>query len=846
MLIRFFSLLFLFLIFSSTAFSQTADSLQTIKADFIVNTHDGNYGASQLNIAGASSSEGSYAFAWIDRRNGYSDIYTQFYKNGKSGNNVKVSIGTTNNANAFIAANKNGDYVIVWNSYEGVHFQRFSDTGEKTGNIIKVGNTSGIPSAAVNNDGSFLIVINSGGNIYTVFVNSLGNPGGTPTLIYSGAYNYNSLSFKNIAVDSSGNYCITWSSFYNSKTKIYLQRINSVGIRIGDKVMVTPSADDSNDSDPVIASTDDGRFLIAWIKSQTGVNNRIGARVYNQNDNSFTDVLDFESSIYFNFPPHVSSDRDSLFYVSYYSGSNYYVRKIRSDGEFQGAAQKVQLSENYLYDFYSVSFTDMIEGKLYAASSVWLRNDLDVIYQGFNSSFLPAGTAEKINDDIGSADQLQPVIRFNNLGDYIVLWSDKRNGRTDLYCQVFSSDDNPVGGNLQINDSNQNNWELKKVNVVSQSDGTFIVTFTGRAEDYKDYLYLQKVSRDGKKVGSNKIHSLQSQYFSNFNIVSNKNKNDEILVAWYNQYGSYLKKFDSQFNSLSPEIKLMEPDSGTNFISYSIAIDTAFNVFAAWNVYSYSTGGNRDIWGRYFNVAGKAVSDKFIIDSSNFYFNNIAIAMENKNYLISKNEYSNSYLKRKYSTHLFTDKITSKKNEIVRFENQKVFLLYYTESKIKGFFANDNKRISFNYELFNLDPLDYYNAFFSAGADIFNDKIVFVYPSNRNGGTGYDIWANVRKINDFNFNQEYFYKPSNSDVLYPNFPNPFNPKTKITYEILAYTRVKLSVYNILGEEVKILVDKTQDKGIHEVEFDASGLASGIYFYKLEAFDTSIKKMIYLK
>ena len=108
------------------------------------------------------------------------------------------------------------------------------------------------------------------------------------------------------------------------------------------------------------------------------------------------------------------------------------------------------------------------------------------------------------------------------------------------------------------------------------------------------------------------------------------------------------------------------------------------------------------------------------------------------------------------------------------------------------------------------------------------------------------IWTTEVKINKLDFDDEYFYLPVSSDVLYNNYPNPFNSKTKIVYELLTYHNVKLAVYNVLGEEVKVLVNQNQDKGIYEVEFDASALASGVYFYRLDAFDTTIKKMLILK
>lgn len=80
-----------------------------------------------------------------------------------------------------------------------------------------------------------------------------------------------------------------------------------------------------------------------------------------------------------------------------------------------------------------------------------------------------------------------------------------------------------------------------------------------------------------------------------------------------------------------------------------------------------------------------------------------------------------------------------------------------------------------------------------------------------------------------------------------NYPNPFNPTTIIKYEIAALTPVSLKVFDVLGNEVQTLVNEIKSPGIYEVQFDRKQLASGIYFYKLQAgsfFET--KKMILLK
>jgi len=83
--------------------------------------------------------------------------------------------------------------------------------------------------------------------------------------------------------------------------------------------------------------------------------------------------------------------------------------------------------------------------------------------------------------------------------------------------------------------------------------------------------------------------------------------------------------------------------------------------------------------------------------------------------------------------------------------------------------------------------------------------------------------------------------------LYQNYPNPFNPTTTIKFALPVDSRVKINVYNSLGQLVEILVDKEMESGYHEVNFNASRLASGVYLYQLQAGDfVSMKKMILLK
>jgi hypothetical protein len=87
----------------------------------------------------------------------------------------------------------------------------------------------------------------------------------------------------------------------------------------------------------------------------------------------------------------------------------------------------------------------------------------------------------------------------------------------------------------------------------------------------------------------------------------------------------------------------------------------------------------------------------------------------------------------------------------------------------------------------------------------------------------------------------------NNFSLSQNYPNPFNPGTKINYSISSRNHVSIRIYNILGKTVSTLVNETKEPGNYSNYFGASGLPSGIYFYRIEAGDFSeTRKMILLK
>ncbi|MCW8961519.1 MAG: T9SS type A sorting domain-containing protein [Ignavibacteriaceae bacterium] len=154
----------------------------------------------------------------------------------------------------------------------------------------------------------------------------------------------------------------------------------------------------------------------------------------------------------------------------------------------------------------------------------------------------------------------------------------------------------------------------------------------------------------------------------------------------------------------------------------------------------------------------------------------------------------------------------------------------------------------------------------------FADNIVYRFDSNfafnpeiistghsEPSGIGYNMSDNIIGVTNYNINRVDLINlsPNNLDfqlnntpidfVLFQNYPNPFNPTTKINFQIPELSFVTLKIYDVLGNEIATLVNEEKVGGSYEVEFNATGLPSGIYFYQLTVSENiTIKKMVLLK
>jgi len=159
--------------------------------------------------------------------------------------------------------------------------------------------------------------------------------------------------------------------------------------------------------------------------------------------------------------------------------------------------------------------------------------------------------------------------------------------------------------------------------------------------------------------------------------------------------------------------------------------------------------------------------------------------------------------------------------------------------------GENDRRFLQSFGPFNMNPND--------TQSIIVAQVIARGSSNLNSITQLRALADhVQDVYDENFQSAMAVQNISTEIpsgysLSQNYPNPFNPVTKINYELRVTSYAKLVVYDIMGREISTLVNEKQSPGTYQVEFDGSGLTSGVYFYRLvtDGFEGT-KRMILLK
>jgi hypothetical protein len=336
-------------------------------------------------------------------------------------------------------------------------------------------------------------------------------------------------------------------------------------------------------------------------------------------------------------------------------------------------------------------------------------------------------------------------------------------------------------------------------------------------------------------------------------------KDDELLLSWFASSRSIyqIQRFDTSLKPLSTAKDLFSSAAGLVKQGMDVSINKNFEILASWIDYDYINSTYAESYtSAILNKHGEVISDvKDIPNNLPTYVSLNNYLSDNGNIIFYWQNNYNMYIKRVYKsgtgislTSSFNSYSSPRIPNIIKVENQKAFFVLTSGGIVDAYFLNDynySQQIS-NIHIFEgLSSIwsDVYNA---SDLDIFGNKMIFVYESNKNSGTGYDIWCNVQKVDSLNFDKEVKRLATYEDTMFPIFPNPFNSNTTIAYELKQPHNVKISIYDILGREIDVLVDHFHEAGYNQINYDGGSLSSGMYFCLFEAKTTSVQKLLVIK
>ena len=882
--------------------SHEKETITTVIEDFQVNENVGS--CWQSNSAVAVDNEGNFVVVWEDGRNskwddkrsrtgGFPiwkfDIYARcFNKNGQPlGNSFLV---TDMGVNPAVAIDSQGRIIITWewNMRRFVHYilaQRFDFNGNSLGDSFKVNEVSNgfTPDVACDYIGNFAIAWgddrDGNKNIYVQHYDSTGLPIGANFSVIDDT-TQSSQTYPAIAFDNNRNFVVTWEDHRSGNADIYAQRYDSLRNTIDVNFKVNDDPEPSWQNYPDIAVDGDGKFVITWRDGRDSNRGDIFAQRYHADgepDSTNFKVND-DTGNNRQYNAVVAIDKEGSFLITWYDNRNgnydIYAQHFDSSGIAMGENKKVNDDTNSVDHRYpSIAAS---RGGIFVITWIDQRNgDYDIYLQRYNSLMQPLEPNFRVNDDTVSSYQIEPAIAVDGNGNsiivwrdyrnemwgdiygqrydangsaldtnfrvnddvgwngqgypdiamfkdghFIITWHDNRNGSWDIFAQHYNLNGQKIEGNFMVNDV-ATKAQINPAIAAADDDSLFVIVWKDGRNYYYGDIYAQRFNYNRQKLGTNfRVNDVTENQWQDFPDVAVKN-DGSFIVTWEDaridkRADIYAQCYDSVGDTVGRNFKVND-DIGENAQWYpKIAISKEGNFVITWQDFRQPT----HVYAQFYDSNRKTIGANVKVNDESFNsggYPDIS-SCQNENFVIA-------FVGRKWG-YIYD-----------------IFLQGYNKN---GFpISENNFRITFDGD----SPKQSYPCITTSSINI-----LLAWEDNRVSGQGWDIFA---KIVDWDWTKVKDKEIVNTAIpedsfLFQNYPNPFNSETIIRYQLPKTSKVTLRILNLLGQEVKTLIDESMEAGFHQASWNGvnnSGaiVASGIYLYYIEAGDfNQIRKFIIIR
>jgi len=606
----------------------------------------------------AMDSDGDFSVTWeSDGR-----IYAQRFSAAgmMQGGEFRVDSHTTGTKSApSIAMDISGGFVITWVNHfpDGdpvsntgllaeIFAQRFNASGVKQGEELRVNTlTDGgqwNPDVAMDADGDFAITWYSGtqwfwsSDIFARRYNAAGTPQGDQFRVNTSTTGHQWTPA--VAIDSVGNYVITWLSapFEGGSAQdygIYARRYNISGSPQGSEFQVGSTAAVNLQSTPAMAMDADGDYVVTW---QSWRQDGSGYGVYAQRYDAAGTKRGVEIPVNYyttndQSAPAVAMDADGDFVITWHSkeqdGSGYgiYAQRYNASGNPQGLEFRVNSTVTGSQFFPAVAMD--VDGDFVVT---WQSDGQDgggygIYARRYSAAGLPQGGEFRVNT-YTTNHQFGAAISMDADGDFIITWAStgQDGSGTGIYAQRYNAAGVSQGGELRVNSyTTSEQWPPS---IAVDSTGSFVVTWSSLGQDGSSYgVYAQRYNASGVKQGGEfRVNSYTNSSQRHSAIAMSANGGD-FVISWQSSSqdgsgdGVYAQRYTSVGTKVGGEIRVNTYTTNSQN-SPTIAMDVDGDFVIAWDS-SGQEGNSSGIYSQRFRVSqldylGVWRSGKFYLDSN--------------------------------------------------------------------------------------------------------------------------------------------------------------------------------------------------------------------------------------
>jgi hypothetical protein len=445
----------------------------------------------------------------------------------------------------------------------------------------------------------------------------------------------------------------------------------------------------------------------------------------------------------------------------------------------------------------------------------------------------------KVNDDEGPSYQIHADISVDGDGNFVICWSDLRNGVFDIFAQRFSVIGTPLDTNFKINDVDlQGSEGFPKI--VSDSSGNFIATW-GTDQNGGD-VFAQRYSSEGIPLGINFRVNTDTGYSRQFDPSIAIDGAGNFVIAWYDtrngNYDVYAQRYLNDGSPIAENFKVNEEGSYSYHDGPWVASDKNGNFLITW---TDGRNGNHDVYAQRYLNDGNPDGPNFIVnnDKEGMQWASSVSSDVFGDFIVTWRDETND------SSSIYAQRYNSDGEEMgdnfkVNEENPDFGMMGRSYATVDsngnfliawcGSYLNDIYNYAQCYS-FDGTPIGYNLQITSSGEGvspfIWNDRIYNTWMAF-DDETGWDVWANVlnwpEMLGTYNSHIISFYQLC--------YPNPFTTSTTIEYTLNSPRSVTITFYNQFGKLVD-RIEQKQSAGKQQVVWSPE-LPGGVYFFRLEA------------